>query len=234
MSSLDPTLQAKDAKPQAVLSMLSTDLGTRADIPTRSLEVLRTADLVIFEEAKLGRQFLKAAGVHRDFHLFSEHHQQETLEAAKDIWRKGGTVSYMSDQGSANFADPGYQLVTLARSLKVSLRVVPGPNSVAAALSACPFAVERFTYVGFLARDESRRRQELERFGALNMPLVILDTPYRLGALLSSWEQTLPKRKGLLAIEIGNPDEEYWYGWPADIRKQVGERKRHNFVLVLR
>ena len=57
--------------------MASNHIGRPEDIPQRALIALK-ADLVIFEEDKPATT-LKAAGIHRDYLKFNEHHQQEFL-----------------------------------------------------------------------------------------------------------------------------------------------------------
>ena len=57
------------------LILASGPLGDTSDIPPRSLEALKRGDLLVFEEDRMARQFLKAAGVHRDYLRLSEHKQ---------------------------------------------------------------------------------------------------------------------------------------------------------------
>lgn len=218
------------------LIMAATTIGGPEDIPARSLQLLRTADLLVFEEDKGARSMLKAAGVHRDYWRLSEHRQEETLAAVEDALRSGQTVSYMSDQGTPGLADPGALLADLAYRLGARVSPIPGPSSVAAALSLCPFPANRFLCAGFPPRVESERQAWLTS-DALHAthPVVILDTPYRLKALLASAVQALGgTRRALLALDIGGEREDAWY----DQLKSLSDRARllgeeRNFVLVI-
>jgi 16S rRNA (cytidine1402-2'-O)-methyltransferase len=70
--------------------------------------------------------------------------------------------------------------------VQAGIRVAPapGPSSLMAALSLCGFKIQRFIYGGFLAREPRRRRQELEELRAACIPVVLMDAPYRMAALL--------------------------------------------------
>jgi 16S rRNA (cytidine1402-2'-O)-methyltransferase len=231
MSTTQPTLNDKTPKEKGILYLLATSLGHPLDIPARSLSLLKDADVVVFEEPKPARQFLKAAGVHREFLCFSEHQQVDTLAAVVEAIRARKVVAYMPDQGSPNFADPGSALVKAARQNGGDVRVVPGPNSVAAAISACPFSLSAYIFAGFLPRESEKRIARLENLAAQKLPLVILDTPYRLTALLEDVERVFGKQKVFLAKEIGQENESYNFS-PAAVLKQ-GASKDENFVLVV-
>lgn len=196
--------------PNGRLIMAANAIGRPEDIPVRSLDALRTADLVIFEEDRPARQALKAAGIHRDYRKLNEHGDQGTLDEARSVLAKGGTVCYMSDQGTPILADPGHELTALAYRIGAHVMAIPGPSSVTAALAACPFLTGPFHFAGFLARDAEERRSELSRLRSLGVPVVLLDTPYRLGALLEScaevWGETA---EALLALDISGMHETF-------------------------
>ena len=141
---------------KACLILGSNSIGNPLDIPLRVLEYVKTADLLVFEEDRPARTVLKRAGVHKDYIKYSEHNQTDTLEQIGQAFKLGKTVLYMSDQGCPNLADPASNILKLAYKMKVKLQVIPGPSSITAAISACPFDMSSFLYQGFLPRDEKR------------------------------------------------------------------------------
>ena len=216
------------------LIMAGNSLGDPRDIPTRALAALRSADLVVFEEARQGRQSLKAAGLHREFLLLSEHRQQATLDAVRLALENSQTVVYMSDQGMPGIADPGQELVAIARQLGAKLQIIPGASSITAALAACPFAVDEFFMAGFLPRDENERLRKLRELTKRQQTLVILDTPYRLKQILSACAHVIGERQALLALDISGEHEDYLYGRASELLRQVETlEKKLNFVLVI-
>ncbi len=218
---------------QAKLIMAANSLGQPGDIPLRSLEALRTSDLLIFEEDKPARQALKAAGVHRDYLKLTEHNEKETVLAASAALKAGKVVCYMSDQGMPTLADPGQLLLHLAYQHKSTVTVIPGPSSISTALAACPFPVEQFFYQGFLPREKSVRHSAIAKLvQSQRVPIVILETPYRRKQLLQSLAAEFSETtKALLAVDISGPNENYYYD---DLKTLAAlDLEKLNFVVVV-
>ena len=212
--------------------MASNHIGRPEDIPQRALIALKEADLVIFEEDKPARQTLKAAGIHREYLKFNEHHQQESLDDARAALKTGKTVIYMSDQGSPALADPGRFLNKVAYEAGAKILVIPGPSSVTAALSAAPFDTNRFRYIGFPPREPDRREAFFTKEISSGDCLVLMDTPYRLKALTESLGKSHPAGKALIAIDITGEREQYLYGTFKSLVSKVPQDKL-NFVMVI-
>lgn len=229
-------------KPKGKLVMAATCLGHMDDIPRRSLDLLRNAsdkDLLVFEEDKLARRFLKEAGVHKPYARFSEHGQSETLTAVSKTLKKGGTVIYMSDQGTPGLGDPGRDLVQRALDIGAEMSTIPGPSSITAALSLCPFDCRQFTYLGFLPRQAIRRTEVLKEASRYEHPVIVLDAPYRILQLLEATSRTFgPSRRAFLARDISGPLEAFWVGPLSKLlqdsqRLWEEEKEKVNFVLII-
>ena len=128
----------------STLIIASNSIGNPKDIPSRTLEYIRTSDLLVFEEDRPARLLLKTAGVQRDYLKYSEHKQKDTLDEIRSSFLNNKTVLYVSDQGCANLADPATDIIKLAYSLHIKIAVVPGPSSITSAISACPFNLNSF------------------------------------------------------------------------------------------
>lgn len=217
----------------AQLIMAANSLGQICDIPSRSLDALRSSDLLIFEEDRPARQALKAAAIHRDYLKLSEHQEVDTLSAAEEALRSGKTVCYMSDQGMPTLADPGRALLDMAYRLKVSIQVIPGPSSISSALAACPFPVDTFYYQGFLPREKGERIAAIQNLRDEHRePIVILEAPYRRKQLLGALAEVFPENtKALLAVDISGPGENYHYDRLKALVQM--EMPKLNFVIIL-
>ncbi len=214
------------------LIMAANTLGETLDIPPRSLIQLREADLLVFEEDRAARQALKAAGIHRDYLRWSEHREEATLDAVKKALSEARTVLFMSAQGMPTVADPGRDLLELAYRMGANVSVIPGPSSITAALAACSFLENGFIFLGFLPREENQRRLTLEKAGDAEVPLVILETPYRQRALLESVAAVYGEtRMCLLAEDISGPHESYCEK-PLSVLLERN-REKLNFVLIV-
>lgn len=188
--------------------------------------------MVVFEEDRPARAALKAAGVQREYFKFNEHHQDITIEHVRESLKSGLTVVYMSDQGSPSLADPGRHLNQLAFELGATVKVIPGPSSITAALSAAPFETNTFRYLGFPPREPAEKSRFLQTHIASCDCLVLLDTPYRLKSLIESLSDSHPNQRALLAIDISGDNETYTYGSFLSLKKAIPKDKL-NFVLII-
>jgi len=222
---------------ESKLCILGTTLGSPADIPNRTLEIVRTCDLLIVEEDRPARQVLKAAGVHRNYLKWNEHQSKAVIEDVRVALNSGKTVAYLSDQGMPNVADPGRHLVQLAYELgsKVKLQVVSGPSSVTSAIAMSPFDCSRFHFAGFLPKSKEEREIELSKLVKMPTAIVLLETPYRRQSLLESLKNTFPAgRKCLIAMDISGENEKYFLSKCGIAFEQLRELPEIlNFVLVI-
>ncbi len=211
-------------------------IGNPKDISSQALELLKTCDVVCFEEDRGARVALKQAGIHRDYFKFTEHREQATLSELHSALQNNQSVIYMSDQGASNVADPGQDLIALANSCGARIRIVPGPSSITAALMACPFDGKKFYFGGFLPREKNLRELELKNISAnIFHMLIFLETPYRRDVFLESVLSVIKNtRRVFLAFNISCEDEKYFTGSAAEcVVFSKGLPKDLNFVCIL-
>ncbi|MHB0924537.1 MAG: SAM-dependent methyltransferase [Bellilinea sp.] len=216
------------------LYIVATPIGNPRDITLRALDILKTVDGIICEERREGSTLLKRLEVpERELITLNEHNEAEM--AADLVLRmfKGASFALISDAGTPVFADPGAYLIQEASLSGLQVMPIPGPSSLMAALSILDFKIEKFVYGGFLSRVPGERRQELTRLRGLRMPLVLMDTPYRLAALLDDVEKTFGKGQRLtLGFDLTLPSEIIARGTPAEVKKILGPRKGE-FILIV-
>lgn len=215
------------------LILAATHIGQPLDTPIRTLEALKTADLLVFEEIKPAHLLLKTAGIKREFLLYNEHQDQKTIKEVAKTLKEGQTVLYCSDQGSPALADPGYELAKLAITAGHRISIIPGPSSLTAACSAFPYKLERFYFAGFPPKEAKARESFLADLDHLSCPIIMMDTPYRLGALLSACGRLLKRhKKGFLAINASMEDEVYLMDNFKNLEDKVKDIGKKNFVLI--
>lgn len=215
--------------------MAANSLGLADDIPSRSLEAVRNADLLIFEEDKPARQTLKAAGVHREYLKYNEQSQRDILDTVREYLLNDKTILYMSDQGCPTLEDPGYEVCRTARKANARIKVIPGPSSLTAALSACPFSNKAFDFLGFPPREETQRKTFFKQMHGKKSLQIFMDTPYRLKRVLETCIQVFPEEaKGYIALDISGEDENYLTGKFQTLYDEVCEiDKKLNFVMII-
>jgi 16S rRNA (cytidine1402-2'-O)-methyltransferase len=219
----------------ARLYIVATPIGDPGDITLRAVEVLRQADVVICEELRLGTTLLKQLGVAgREVVALNEHNEHERVpELVQRMLLAGNSMALVSDCGTPVFSDPGSFLIQQAVEMGIQVVPVPGPSSLMAALSVLDFKLEKFVYGGLLPRQPDERKRELMRLRSLHMPVVLMDTPYRLAALLQDVASVFGKgQKVTVAADLTLPRERIYRGPVSEVIKLVGERKAE-FILIV-
>ena len=167
------------------LFIVATPIGNVQDITFRALDILGQVDGIICEEERQGSTLLKKLGISpRQLFTLNEHNEDDQTNALIALLCQGQNLALISDCGTPAFADPGARLIAEALQSNIRVTTIPGPSSLMAAISLSPIPLKDFMFVGFLPRKDPERIAKLEYLRSLRVPLIILDTPYRLVKLL--------------------------------------------------
>ena len=191
------------------LFVVATPIGNLADSSPRSIEVLRSADIVACEDTRTSRTLLCHHGIAARTVALHAHNEREAGEKLLRALREGSNVALVSDAGTPAISDPGALLVAAAHREGLRVIPVPGPNAAIAAYSASGFASDRFVFAGFLpAQSKSARISSLDRLN-LPWPVIFYEAPHR---VLETVEALLarfgPERELVVAREITKKFEE--------------------------
>ncbi len=221
-------------KKTGILSIVATPIGNPGDITLRAIETLKNADAVICEEYKPGSTLLKRLEIEgKELILLNEHNEDE---CAADLLMRlinGQNLVLISDCGTPVFSDPGAYLIQLAASSGVKVTPVPGASSLMASLSILDFKISQYYFAGFLPRDPDIRRKELAKLRGLRVPIVIMDTPYRLTPLLEDVSKVFGKQVFVtIGFDLTLTSETIYRGEVGDVIHQVNRRKGE-FILIV-
>ncbi len=216
------------------LSVVATPIGNYQDITLRALEVLKAADCIICEELREGSTLLKKLNLPpKPLITLNEHNEKQQIADIAVRLAQGQQLALVSDCGTPVFADPGAALIREISEMGFPVTPIPGPSSLMAAFSVLDFKLERYFFAGFLPRDPQARQAELLRLRALHVPVVLMDTPYRLDRLLDEVARAFGKGHPLtLACDLTLPTEQIFRGPAAEVRQAVNGRKAE-FILIL-
>ena len=219
----------------ARLYIVATPIGNPSDITLRALEVLQQVNIILCEEMREGTSLLKKLGIPvKEIIALNEHNEAEKVpELVQRVLVSGETLALISDCGTPVFSDPGSFLIQQASDMGIPVVPVPGPSSLMAALSVLDFKPEKFIFAGFLSRIPEERKRELMRYRSLRMPVVLMDTPYRLFALLQDVASTFGKgHQVTVAADLTQPREKIYRGPVSEVLRQVAERKAE-FIMII-
>jgi 16S rRNA (cytidine1402-2'-O)-methyltransferase len=221
-------------QPTGMLYIVATPIGNYADIILRAIEVLKKVDAVICEDTRLASTLLKKLEIlGKELVVLDEHNEREKTAELIIRLHQNQSLALISDAGTPVFADPGHYLISQAVDFGIPVSPIPGPSSLMAALSLLPFKLEQYIFGGFLPRDPDQRRKELFHLRSLRIPIVLMDTPYRLGALLDDVGKVFGKGQQItLAADLTTSKETIYRGSVSEVRARVQKRKAE-FILIL-
>jgi 16S rRNA (cytidine1402-2'-O)-methyltransferase len=216
------------------LYIIAVPIGNIEDITLRALSILRSVDGVICEEIREGSTLLKRLGVQvKELIPVNEHNETDQVLSIINRLRQKQSFALISDCGTPVFSDPGSFLIQQVVQSGILVIPVPGPSSLMAALSILDFKLDQFVFGGFLPRQPDQRRSELNRLKSMRMAVVLMDTPYRLSALLEDVEKVFgPDQYITLACDLTLPSEKVFRGNIHAVHKQTGGKKAE-FILIL-
>jgi len=103
---------------------------------------------------------------------------------------QGRDVGLISEAGLPAVADPGAVIVAAAHRHGVRVVPLPGASSLLLALAASGLNGQSFAFVGYLPTDHAARAARIKELEALsrrlNQTQLVIETPYRNGALLAA------------------------------------------------
>ncbi len=216
------------------LFIVSTPIGNQRDITLRAQDVLSEVDAVICEEHRQGSTLLKEMGLQgKELILLNEHNEKESSPIIAEELALGKRYALISDCGTPAFADPGTQLIKICYEKAIRVIPVPGPSSLITAISLSPLSMEEFYFAGFLPKEKEIRRQKLNFFRKMKVPIILMDAPYRLSRLLSDVSDSFGKLcRVTMAFDLTLPTEIILNGSIQEIQKNMNDKKGE-FILIL-
>jgi 16S rRNA (cytidine1402-2'-O)-methyltransferase len=218
-----------------VLYLVATPIGNFDDITFRALNILKSVDLVIYEERKEGEKLLRHFGIQKPVESLNEHNEAAASFTIINHLKAGKQVALVSDCGTPVFSDPGQILVRKAIDQQIRVVPIPGASSLMPALTVSGFSIDQFLFYGWLSPKKDRRRAELRQLMQEKRTIVLMDTPYRLVPLLCDLAETFgATRRICIAFNLTLPDEQMFYGTATDLFKRFSRKEmKGEFVIVI-
>jgi 16S rRNA (cytidine1402-2'-O)-methyltransferase len=217
------------------LYIVSVPIGNMDDITKRAIDTFKRVDFLICEEFKIARKLLKYLNIDKELINLNEHNESTATEEIISLLIQKKSAALFSDAGTPLFADPGTQLVKRCHDLDIDVVPIPGPSSLMSALSVAGVNIDQFFFAGFLPRQTENRRREIIKLKDRPHPIVILDTPYRLSALMKDLLAELtPDRRIVLALSLTKSDEQIIRDSVANIAAKLRQNPiKKEFVLII-
>ena len=161
------------------LFVVPTPIGNLRDITLRSIEVLKSADLILAEDTRTSSKLLKHYDIDTPVESFHMHNEHKKLESILNKLRSDYEIALISDAGTPGISDPGFLLVRECINNEVEVECLPGPTAFVPALVSSGLPCDRFSFEGFLPVKKGRTKR-LKELSTETKTMVFYESPHRI------------------------------------------------------
>lgn len=215
-----------------MLRVCPTPIGNLGDITLRTLEALRSADVIAAEDTRHTRKLLSHHSISKPMVSFHEHNELSRLPELLAKLRDGKELALVSDAGMPGICDPGYRLIAAAIEEGLPVEVLPGPSALDTALVASGFPTDSFVFMGYLPRRKGELEKVLAAISSEGRTCIAYESPHRLAKTLAAASPVLGDRRIAICRELTKKFEEITRGTAAELAAGIPEKVKGEIVLV--
>ncbi len=220
-----------------ILYVVATPIGNLGDLSARARQVLAEVVAIAAEDTRTTRQLLSHLGIATELIAYHEHNESEMTPRLLARLAAGEHLALVSEAGTPLISDPGYQLVATARARSIRVVPIPGPNAAICALSAAGLPSDRFLFLGFPPRTQSRRRAWLEAVAAEPGTLILYESPQRVLETLADLQAVFGAgRRLVIARELTKRFETFLCGSVGELSACLqadADQRRGELVILI-
>lgn len=162
-----------------MLYIVPTPLGNLQDITLRSLEVLKTVDVILAEDTRTSGKLLQHYHISKPISPYHQHNEHKIVQHIADQLLTGKTFALITDAGTPGISDPAYLLVRECAKNNIRVETLPGATAFVPALVNSGLPITRFTFEGFLPLKKGRQTM-MKSLATEERTMVFYESPMRL------------------------------------------------------
>jgi 16S rRNA (cytidine1402-2'-O)-methyltransferase len=217
----------------AALYVVATPIGNLEDLTARALRVLSEVSVIYAEDTRVTGKLLRHFEIETPLFSLHQHSSARAFDAVRTNLADGKDVAYVTDAGTPGISDPGGALVAfVAKGLpQTQIIPVPGPSSLAAALSVAGIPLDEFWFVGFLPHKKGRQTQ-LRKISESRMPVILFESVHRIRKLLT--ELAPLGVRVIVCRELTKKFETVYRGTPDEVLNRLSTQEtKGEFVVIV-
>ena len=207
-----------------MLYIISTPIGNLKDITLRSIDILKSIDILLCEDTRKSGILLKELGITNKPELVSFYDEVETQKVPYVIknLKAGKEIGLISDAGTPLLSDPGWNLVKKCQEMGLVYTALPGPSAVINDLVLSGLPMGRFTYLGFLSKKTGERKNILKEYRNIEGSKVVYESPLRVEKLIKEIKEIYGEKTEIRILrEMTKKFEEIKKDWDGEKRGEV-------------
>ncbi|MBM7646478.1 16S rRNA (cytidine1402-2'-O)-methyltransferase [Scopulibacillus daqui] len=209
----------KDDRAGGVLYLAPTPIGNLEDITVRTLNILKSVDMIAAEDTRQTMKLCSHFGIHAPLVSYHEHNKKTSGEKLLKELREGADIALVTDAGTPAISDPGYELVVQCIGEHIPVIPLPGANAAITGLIASGVPTDHFIFYGFLPRHQKDKKKALLDLEKNPYSIIFYESPHRVKDTLEMIFNVLGNRKMALCRELTKKYETFVRGSVEEIKE---------------
>ncbi|WP_286907564.1 16S rRNA (cytidine(1402)-2'-O)-methyltransferase [Clostridium sp. UBA1652] len=216
------------------LYIVPTPIGNLKDITIRALDVLKECNVIAAEDTRQTIKLLNHFNIKKQLISYHQHNELTKSEEIINRVKGGEIVALVSDAGSPGISDPGSVIIKRCIEEEVEFEVLPGATAIITALVNSGLDTTKFTFRGFVPRENKERRVLISEIKNHKETLVFYEAPHRIKDTLSFLHEELGDRKVAICRELTKLHEQIVRGLISEVIEHFNTNNpRGEFVVVI-
>jgi 16S rRNA (cytidine1402-2'-O)-methyltransferase len=216
------------------LYIVPTPIGNLKDITIRALDVLKECNVIAAEDTRQTIKLLNHFNIKKQLISYHQHNELTKSEEIINRVKGGEIVALVSDAGSPGISDPGSVIIKKCIEEEVEFEVLPGATAIITALVNSGLDTTKFTFRGFVPRENKERRVLISEIKNHKETLVFYEAPHRIKDTLSFLYEELGNRKVAICRELTKLHEQVVRGLISETIEYFNTNNpRGEFVVVI-
>jgi len=162
-----------------MLYIVPSPIGNLGDITFRSVEVLKSVDLILAEDTRTSSKLLRHYEIEKPTTSYHQHNEHKVVDHLISQLSSGKTMALITDAGTPGVSDPAFLLVRQCIKNNIKVECLPGATALVPALVNSGLPMNSFCFEGFLPLKKGRQTF-LKKLADEERTMVFYESPMRL------------------------------------------------------
>ena len=192
----------------ASLYLIPTPIGNLDDITVRSLNTLKTVDVILCEDTRDTSLLLSHYDIKKKLISCHEYNEDKIIANVVSMLKDGLNIGLVTDQGTPIISDPGYIVSRGVIEAGYNVISLPGATAFVPALTISGIEPSPFMFYGFLNSKNSKQIEELKSLKDYKYTIIFYEAVHRIKSTLENMLEVFGDRNIAVCRELSKIHEE--------------------------
>jgi len=218
---------------KGTLTIIPTPIGNLEDITLRSINALKSVDVILCEDTRHSVKLLKHLEISKHLQAYHMHNEHGQVERLIEDLLNGKNYGLVSDAGTPGISDPGFLLARACVENDIEVITLPGPTALIPALVSSGLPCNNFYFEGFLPHKKGRQTR-LKFLATLDCTVALYESPHRIVKTVKQIGEFInPEQYIVIGREISKLHEEFIRGTVPEVIAHFEQKAPKGEMVVL-